>query len=173
METLTDTISPEIGKFYMVKCAVIEDDLIRNKYIPIIGHPHADPEIGINKKHYHIDGRFTSRYVDKMGRCNSAVIPDNHTHQYGGFFKRIEILPKKCRRLTTGSKPPLINYLNEPSKWSIWYTKQLGKSCKGKKCPHLGTVMHECNGRLVCPLHNLQGDINTEKIIKAIELPSY
>lgn len=47
-----------------------------------------------------------------------------------------------------------------------WYNSFLGKSCAGKKCPHLGTTMIEQEGKLVCPLHKLQGCLKTLKIIE-------
>jgi uncharacterized Zn finger protein (UPF0148 family) len=43
----------------------------------------------------------------------------------------------------------------------------IGKSCKGKKCPHFGANMIEKNGELVCPIHNLKGDLKTLKIVKS------
>ena len=46
-----------------------------------------------------------------------------------------------------------------------WYNSYIGKSCKGKKCPHLGQVMIEHGDRYVCPLHNLVGSKATETII--------
>lgn len=44
---------------------------------------------------------------------------------------------------------------------------EVGKSCKGKKCPHFGTTMIEKDGVLICPLHNLKGSLKTSKIVKS------
>ena len=51
-----------------------------------------------------------------------------------------------------------------------WYKSMIGKSCKGRRCPHFGTMMHERDGKLICPLHNLEGDIETELIINKPEV---
>lgn len=39
-----------------------------------------------------------------------------------------------------------------------------------KAVPHFGTMMHERDGKLICPLHNLEGDIETELIINKPEV---
>lgn len=160
-----------VGKFYNVRCAIVEygDGTTFKKVVPVIGKPHMDKSFSDAPLHIHIDGRFISvavaRYnTDKSGKTNgfvSLVETNRISAKYcGEVIKRL-----KCKRLTTGIKPPhaAISY------WG-WYKEQLGKPCAGRKCPHLGTHMLECNGRLVCPLHNLQGDLKTEKIIEAIEL---
>jgi len=65
--------------------------------------------------------------------------------------------------LTTGLLSP---HVVPPVKgWKEWYANYIGKSCKGRKCPHYGTHMLEVNGSLLCPLHHLKGDIETETII--------
>lgn len=172
IETFTENTVPVVGKFYMVKCAIIVSDMGAKKYLPVIGFPHTDPQLGTSKEHYHFDGRFTNRYVDKNGRCNYAIVTDEpDKEQYGGFYHGTEFRRMTCKRLTTGAIPTFkTKVLEVKTKYALWYERQIGKSCKGKRCPHLGTIMHECNGRLVCPLHNLQGSIEAEIIIEAIEL---
>lgn len=64
-------------------------------------------------------------------------------------------------RLTTGINPP-----THAKNYNDWYKSMIGKSCAGKKCPHLGTIMIEQDGVLVCPLHNLKGCPQKEVIIK-------
>jgi hypothetical protein len=49
----------EVGQTYDVPCAVLrwkEDGRIY--YVPVLEHPHSDPELGFPHHHYHIDGRF-------------------------------------------------------------------------------------------------------------------
>ena len=154
----------EVGKFYKVPCAVLYNVFGEYKgCVPIIGEVHKDKQLGVDYFHYHIDGRFSSitdyYTTDEYGKTNGIVslepIGDVLT-----FCKRIEIKKKKCKRLTTGIKPP-----PSAKKYWNWYITMVGKSCKGKKCPHLGVDMFEVNGTLVCPLHNLIGDSKTEKII--------
>lgn len=154
----------EVGKFYNVPCAAIyrgNGKFIG--YVPIIGEAHKDKQIGVDFSHYHIDGRFSSQNdyytTDEYGKTN-GVISLKPIGDVLAFCKRIEIKKRKCKRLTTGINPP-----PSAKKYWDWYRTMVGKSCKGKKCPHLGVDMFEENGKLVCPLHKLIGDIKTEKII--------
>lgn len=130
---------------------------------PIIGKEHKDSQFSFTHLHYHIDGRFTAG--------KNAPYDTNENGYTGGVVSAVldnvitfGIVRLKCRRLTTG----LGAVRHKISGYPKWYNSMLGKSCKGKKCPHFGTAMLEENGRLVCPLHHLEGDIATEKIIKAL-----
>ena len=157
-----------VGKMYNVRCAIISEVGIKNSVaVPIIGVEHIDN--GFTESdvplHYHIDGRFTKggtgRFLDtdSNGLTNAII----YTKQSVGYaVLEIKVLRRKCRRLTTGIKPP-----PKYKKYYEWYATFVGKSCKGKRCPHRGTTMLECNGKLVCPLHMLTGDKETEKIILA------
>lgn len=163
MKPVNETDQLIVGKYYNVRCAKVE--LIWNEvmFIPIIGEKHKDPQFSVEHEHYHIDGRFAnfgSGYnytVDQNGKTNGIVI-------VGKYFETefIEVVIKrlKCQRLTTGVKPPA-----DAVKYWRWHDSMIGKSCKGRKCPHLGTMMAEQDGVLVCPLHNLHGSIETETII--------
>ena len=153
--------SPIVGKFYNVRCAKM-DYSGKIEYVPIIGIEHADAQFGVNFKHFHIDGRFKSNYVDENGFTNSILSTDGVANSaFIGKFRGIEIRRRKCLRLTTGIKPPKIK-----GKYTAWYNSMIGKSCKGKKCPHLGTEMVERDGRLICPIHKLQGCPSTLQIIE-------
>ena len=150
----------EVGKFYTVKCAILKK---RNGTfcVPVIGKPHKDPQFGVDVLHVHIDGRFMD-FNDELfvwqGRTNAIVTIDLAIAKYP--LVKFTTRRLKCKGLDTGIKPP-----DEATKYWKWYKKQIGKSCKGKKCPHLGAIMHEIDGKLVCPLHNLQGDIEKEIIV--------
>jgi hypothetical protein len=165
--------SIEIGKMYNVKCAIMSNGE-SSHIIPIIGEPHNDKQFGFSDKHYHIDGRF----ITKKDRNNYTVTEDGKTNAVcplpptSSYYKVVDIIIKKrkCFRLTTGINPPLRNetdFRGKPKaeKFWAWADTMIGKSCKGKKCPHLGTMMEEQNGMLLCPLHNLQGCITSEVIV--------
>lgn len=165
MERVTDKTIVQLGKLYLVKCALMKSDWASYS-IPVIGSFHRDQQLGFDKMHYHIDGRFTGkknyfhREVDENGRTNHLV----HNDPPGGFqIKSIVYKKLICKRLTTGIKVPPPE---ESRAYRKWYASMIGKSCKGRKCPHLGFTMQEENGRLVCPLHNLQGSLQTETIIE-------
>lgn len=158
----------EVGKFYNVPCAIVE--VLTGKYagkkwiVPIIGISHVDTKFGnLPLPHYHLDGRFTSGKngpydTDEYGYTSGVVVSCDTVFSK---FIGIETKRKKCKRLTTG----LSMGIRKDERYSEWYKSMLGKSCKGKKCPHFGTEMLEREGVLVCPLHNLTGDILKEKII--------
>lgn len=159
----------EVGKYYMVNHAKMVDRYGESEktthYVPIIGIYHKDEQFGVKFPHYHVDGRFISKNkylpsatIDENGKTNNIVSNDDTI----GAWKISEIvnLKVRCFRLTTGINPP-----DNAVKYWDWYTKQIGKSCAGKRCPHLGTLMHEKDGVLVCPLHNLIGNLETEKIM--------
>lgn len=158
----------EVGKYYDVICALLQSknsDIIT--IVPIIGIVHTDPQFGSLKPHYHIDGRFVTKKVQAEfdmdgGRTNQAVwIEDGYSPYWN--FKLTTTVRLKCKRLETGLIVDKIT--NHPKRYWWWYETMIGKSCAGKRCPHLGTEMLERDGVLICPLHNLIGDLKTEIII--------
>lgn len=162
----------EIGKYYLVKCAIMSNGK-REYLIPVIGEIHNDKQFGFAHRHIHADGRFCGSKVmyeinmDSNGKTNHVcTFPEsNSMFTVQGFVNK----KRKCKRLTTGIKPPIkhTNVYGDPieSPFHNWVESMKGKSCKGKKCPHLGTKMFEENGVLVCPLHNLISDENHEVIV--------
>lgn len=162
---LKDNEPVEVGKYYKVLCAVM--DGYKCKYWPVIGPIHKDQQLGVDVTHIHHDGRFVKNgtiYPVHNGITNSIINLDGASAFTGFTVKRM-----KCLRLKTGIKPPEgINELTgkpHAEKYWNWYKTMVGKSCKGKKCPHLGTTMHKRGGKLVCPLHNLTGCAKKEVIV--------
>jgi hypothetical protein len=162
----------EVGKFYLVKCAIMSDGK-REFLMPVFGEVHNDKQFGFPHKHIHADGRFAGTkemnevYMDDEGKTNHVLTFPGSSSPFTvqGFVNKV----RKCKRLTTGIKPPRRhrNAFGDPmqSPFNDWVDSMKGKSCKGKKCPHLGTKMFEENGILVCPLHNLISDEKHETII--------
>ena len=151
-----------VGKRYKVPCAKMLYGEGKVKWLPIIGIEHCDPQFGARHTHYHIDGRFTkSNVVDYDGKTNAVVWTDNDMAGKAYKFVGIETKYRMCVRQTTGIKPPVTSetYYN-------WYKGMVGKSCKGRKCPHYGATMLERDGVLVCPLHGLIGSIEEEVIVE-------
>lgn len=144
-----DNKIPEVGKFYRVRCIYW-----RSEWVVIIGNLHVDKSFGPKLQHYHIDGRFSNGITNTEGKTNEAIF-----EPYGQL--KIVIRKKKCIRSTTGSNPPLTS-----TEYWRWYDTMEGKSCAGKKCPHMGATMLLNNGILVCPLHNLRGCPEKEIIIQ-------
>ncbi len=168
MSTQPRTPFPEdeklvVGNYYNVTCAIVKCNHGQVKHIPVIGSEHRDPQFGSKIAHLHIDGRFaTTFYTDDKGQTNTPVWTEGF---YGEGFAGTTVVRMKCKRLTTG-----LRVVDPGNPYKDWYTTMIGKSCAGRKCPHRGTHMLERNGRLLCPLHNLQGDIETETIVERIEL---
>ena len=165
MKKVEEVDKVEIGKFYWVKCGDVESDSgsIIYKNLPIIGKSHTDPQFGVDFSHYHVDGRFTKMVVDNLGLTNCIYGDGKNKNIY--HLTRIQYRKKKCIRTTTGIKPP-----PSSDNYDKWYQTFFGKSCKGKKCPHLGTKMLEHDGKLICPLHNLTGCVDKEIIIERHDL---
>lgn len=180
MEKAHEAQQLEIGKKYLVAHAVMVNEcgsvpMATLSYIPIIPILHKDKQFGVDIKHYHHDGRFAftadkslgNFMVDDKGKTNH-IIYDDPKFQGGNKVLRIVYKQKECIRLTTGIKPPRRNtkhYKEGGKKYHEWYQSMIGQSCAGKRCPHLGAIMIEEKGKLVCPLHKLKGNIKTEKVI--------
>lgn len=154
----------EVGKMYTVECAGYETPAGRVYWVPIIGPKHSDGQLGVKEQHYHVDGRFTNMYVNQLGQTSTVLHVDHaREHRFIGIEKR----RKKCQRLTTGLPVPK-GILRADNLYSRWYKSMIGKSCKGRKCPHYGQKMITVKGRLECPLHGLVGDPEKEVIIERI-----
>ena len=166
----------QVGKFYNVKCAKIQWRNGAIEHVPVIGIVHQDKAFDFPHNHVHVDGRFIGKRmsysVNDAGQTNRVIRTDAETYYdfFTGKFIEFVIKRKKCIRLTTGLNPPnpqefYYDNQRKGAKYWAWYRSMVGKSCRGRKCPHLGTIMHEQNGKLVCPLHNLVGDIEKEVIV--------
>lgn len=154
----------EVGKWYKIRCAIVRRGTVR-MHIPIIGEAHKDKQFSVDWMHYHIDGRFIkydgqlSYGINSKGLTN-AIIALKQAPHYQDQFEGIVVRRRKCYRLTTGINPPM-----HATTYNKWHAEQIGKSCAGKKCPHLGTEMLQYGDKLLCPLHNLIGCSKKERII--------
>jgi len=157
-------MSYQVGKNYLILCAELEwKEDNRIYYVPVIGLLHSDPAFNFPNEHFHIDGRFEvhpriAHQFQIVDGYTSVVLLTEGTGLYE--FKSFLQLPLKCVRSETGLTVPPDN-----EKYWTWYQTYIGKSCKGNKCPHMGTEMIEEDGKLKCPLHALCADIKTLKII--------
>lgn len=157
----------EIGKTYSIPCARVEHFAGKNYWIPVVGPKHSDPQFAGPKEHYHIDLRFIKRPA-----IFANITPFNTTTHviWAGEYPNYKVTgiahrPRRCHRSNTALYPQLFG--ETPLKWAEWARSMVGKTCRGKKCPHRGVEMQECNGLLLCPLHNLVGDPDTGRIIGA------
>lgn len=170
---IEDIIEPTIGQLYNVKHIVIKEEY-HNLYsssddielvtVPIIGDKHHDRDLFTFDDHYHIDSRFTDLYDFYDDGFHG--VPVWHRHTTGEIITQAA----KCIKTMTGLPIERIKIGTHVHKrYKQWLSNMLGKSCKGKLCPHHGTLMLEREGYLYCPLHGLWGDKTTERIINPIK----
>lgn len=163
-----EQVKLEVGKFYLVACAQPKDK--PNVFVPVHPLHHKDPQFAITVAHYHFDGRFHASkghgIFFRNGRTNRVMATerDNEYSHAEVWDVNIVYRRRKCIRETTGVMPPRKREGQSDKYWD-WYMPYVGKSCKGRKCPHLGVTMRERDGVLECPLHGLIGNKSTEKII--------
>jgi len=140
--------------------------------IPLFDNLHADSQFGFPNQHYHIDGRFyihprmQHEFSITSGHTSAVIVPEK-TKSYK--FIGLVIKNLKCERLKTGliiPEHPTEKQRPKVEMYEKWYQGFVGKTCEGRKCPHLGTEMLEKDGRLVCPMHSLTADIITLTIIE-------
>lgn len=171
----------EVGKYYSVPHAKMVDHRGRVAYVPVIGPAHSDPQLLVTEKHMHIDGRFVGRGLDWLsrqmgdqdGETSHIIRLEGGSNHWGPVVAVVE-RRAKCVRERTGLYVPTvpiewIEARRKPvERYWAWYEGYVGKSCLGKKCPHLGQEMLDIgDGAWRCPLHGLHGDAKTEKIVNA------
>jgi hypothetical protein len=161
-----------IGDHYWRPCAeimTIPDGKIY--YVPVFDHLHADVQFDFPDEHYHLDGRFEMEpRMKQLFNCwdghTAAVIVPGRSASYS--FLSIAETKIKCIRTHTGLKipdKPAEQQMPKVEKYRTWYNGFIGEKCRGKKCPHFGTVMLKRGGLLVCPMHGLTADSDTLRII--------
>lgn len=168
-----------VGKRYMVAHARIKFSYGQMADIPVLPNKHTDKQFGYaaSFEHYHIDGRFdmpkslTPYFrMEDNGKSNCVVYVDSSCVEDTALYKVTDIVYKvrKCKRLTTGTMPPMLSRMTgKKSEYLNWYNRYVGKSCRGKKCPHFGTNMiDKGDGVLVCPMHDIHASSKTLKVIE-------
>lgn len=170
MQKIENVDALQVGKYYLVPVAILKYPNGVIDEVPIINILHKDKQFGKvgSEPHYHIDGRFRIKGYGNYNLINghtNVVIGPSHSIYNSYILQRVEVKKKKCIRILTGLQ--IANRVTPPKTWAKWSDTMVGKSCKGKKCPHFGAKMIETDGKYICPLHNLVGDIATQKIIKS------
>ena len=150
------------GKFYNVLSGY---NITYGLWLPLIPYEHSDAELGADWLHYHYDTRFFSK---KMFRRVPSE-PSGRTLQIfaidqGTVTKFVEVRKMRCCLSSLGGLS--VDAIDLKGLFSSWARGMVGKSCKGKRCPHRGSNMVERPGGLLeCPLHGLFADTKTERII--------
>ena len=168
MQKVNDVSQVQVNKFYLVphiQINITSYDRELDLLVPIIPKWHNDKkDFGFPYSHYHIDGRFIKDYsqlavIYNVSNGKTNVVLTNEGDY--SFFNENEIhyLKRKCIYPEAGLDTCV--YYAKPD----FVKKYVGKSCKGRKCPHWGVTMQETNGKLLCPMHGLKGCIEKEVII--------
>lgn len=93
MKRIEDVKSPEVGKFYLVRCIDHPNVKGNHRWLPVIGPWHEDAEIvGFSDHHFHYDWRqgFKKHKTDaEKGREYEAAV----------FRQRLMRLPPAIREL--------------------------------------------------------------------------
>lgn len=155
---------PAIGKWYLVphvKQAMVGCPEVSWE-VPVLGHAHADPELGVSVKHLHFDTRFLSRALIKDLRIkhqvDTRVVPvEDGPSVYRISDGKVFLKRARCARLHT-RWPELHTKSNMMTSWAKRYR---GKALlKGHICPHRGfdvsNVVPDKDGNIVYPLHGLK-----------------
>lgn len=161
------------GEYFLVPC--ITEEFNGNLYItPVYNNPHDDKISGQEKVHYHTDYRFVKTYDEHKPKLFKKLsyqrydmplrLKGNHIFASEGprielkDYKKLEyfILPVVSEKFKVITNPGLIS-------------KGLENKCiKNGKCPHKGFNLNqvpEVNGVIKCPLHGLEFDSVTKKVI--------
>ena len=160
-----------VGEILLVPC------IVKFKYTnspdmqmfitPVINHPHSDIENGQLNTHYHADFRFIK--VDKFGN------PINkHSSHIFGHSARPEI---KLHGELMYILLPVINGTNlNITPANLIAKSKLKHNCiYNGKCPHRGYNLSQIDaidGVITCPLHGLEFDGITKKILPQPTSPS-
>lgn len=177
MEKVENITRPLItGEWFLVPCMIWQQypswfQTILPVITPVINHPHSDMENGQRESHYHMDTRFFQQQVcTKLSYKDAAIISliEDFKKQYQ-FYNKDRVFPfDKCT----------LHYIALPVvqlKFEMITTVTFIKNSKLKhdcihngKCPHRGydlSQVEPVNGIITCPLHGLQFDANTNKIV--------
>lgn len=133
--------------------------------IPLYDLLHNDIENGQKSFHYHVD----NRYIDSVFLERVKYIDDFLQYFDRNSFQRIQMPLKKGEFLE-------YNYLQKVKEIESFPTHVNGtrhsklrcNHIKNNKCPHKGYDLSNetsVNGIITCPLHSLQFNAKTKKII--------
>lgn len=152
------------GEEYLVPCIIKEEFGVM--YItPVINHPHSDKENGQHEAHYHTDYRFVKHNGDKY-----VPIPiRKHSKHYFAPLSRPQ---KDIDGTLEYFVLPVINeeFAGITGVNLIRNSKLKHKCIHKGKCPHRGYDLSQVkpiNGKITCPLHGLEFDEKSGKILNA------
>lgn len=160
------TEPPVVGKYYLVR--VVHGTWCgKAMWFPVMGDLHEDSKFfNFERQHYHLDRRFVA-----AGSLADALVRPLHAlpERYGRLatvLSEPEWASRKCRHAMTEFPTyhmPVVAMQRHLA----------GVQCQrhetGWVCPHrgfrLGSIEPDSNGIILCPLHGLQIDAASGKVI--------
>ena len=183
IENITELkTQPIIGQYYMVPCIWITGRMNRRgggEWIPVVGNKHNDPEIDINREHWHPDPRFMKLTFPggTIGTKFPNVYVSGEQAELGCVFFDVDDKPKLNdtptlkRRICRRQMPEFPT--SYPSAQFI--TDRLTKIYVGRKilcgiCPHkrmpLESLPRDPDGNVICNGHGLKISMTKGVVIK-------
>lgn len=158
---------PEVGKFYLVPHVVPSHGFFQGKWTPVYGPKHADPDLGFNPEHWHLDVRFAPNQFQRKARNSVTGSPFSLAIEASG--SESILLRRKCVR-------PMLQY-------PIWLPNFLPKLeaqfldtplPSTLVCPHRGMPLGSLPapaGCVTCPLHGLTWDLKARRLMPVTHEP--
>lgn len=165
---------PTVGRRYLVPCVKNK----RGQWMPVLGSKHHDIEyIGISDIHYHYDFRFVKEgfIKERFERYtfNRHLVCTSEEFAMGDILKNTDEPTERAliclRRMpnfpwSVSGKP--ISFI-EPMERAF---KDVKLNCA--RCPHRGGPLSADNadeyGNVICPLHGLQWNLQTGKLVSRL-----
>jgi hypothetical protein len=156
---------------YLVPVAILKPVCERPKgdwlasfdVVPILGPPHADAELGVKDRHYHIDWRF-------MPPAFRRSVNEHRAGQEKGVVVWAQDVQEVSQQAMTYRLPavqwPAFDHRVRPLLEDLYAAAQLKP---GLICPHKGADLSHCpadeNGVVECPLHGLRWNVHTGSLV--------
>lgn len=171
-------IHAEIGRYYRVPCIFVPTGFCSAEptWVPVIGPKHADPELGADRDHWHVDWRFAPA---RMLRAATGVVSgsphgkvisfDGEHHEHvdaDGHWVQKLTRPPVLRRMLCKRLMPDFPVRPRPA-WAAMELAQRARCDRlkdGHICPHRGIDLRPFarpDGTAVCPGHGLHWDLKT------------
>lgn len=170
LQQIGDVDNPIIGQSYLVPCVLVNAPPSMNgHWWPIIGAIHHDKEIGVEKRHVHLDFRFIKQ---------DHLISDSRVIWANQVISDTELRKRKCYRLripfpthedyrqmyeTRGQAAFLRRVENLLANERIDTAKMI--------CPHRGISLRGqpiVDGCVVCPGHGACWNVLTGQLVRRV-----
>lgn len=149
---------PKVGSLYLVPVFIEHGNKGRKIIRPLLFPIHSDVENGQKESHYHIDSRFIDWERTAKSKHSWTDLNRVNPRDFYGF--KIEWHPLRCYSDTVDRGGTHVGHIAK---------SKIKHPCIYKgKCGHRGYNLEQVipkDGVITCPLHGLQYDAITKKLI--------